>query len=138
MTLRRHTPMKQSTGTRWPPEVREHVYSHQPRCIGTLAGMPGPCEGSDELDHIRASGAVGLKSKSIAVNGARLCGAHHRMKGDRGKHWRPRLITVVRALYRTDNCDRCALEDAKEYGASFHADCVDPCSSTCPARRIPA
>ena len=135
MTLRRYASMKPSTGTRWPPDVKEHVRTHQPGCIGPLAGMPGTCVGAIEDDHIRASHGIGLKSDSIATNDARLCGWHHRLKTERGKTWRPRLITVVRALYRTDNCERCEQEDQENYGGSLHSECVDPCSSVCPAGR---
>jgi hypothetical protein len=109
MTLRRYAPLKQSRGTVWPADVREHIATHQPYCIGPLAGMPGECVGASELDHIRASHGTGMKSDSIATNGARLCSWHHYLKGQAGKIWRPRLITVVRSLFR--GCERCETED---------------------------
>lgn len=108
--------MKLSRGTVWPPEVRAHVYTHQHACIGPLAAMPGRCDTGDELDHIRASGAVGMKSKSIATNGARLCHWHHAMKTDAGKTWRPRLLDVVRSLFR--DCAACSEEWAREWEAA--------------------
>jgi hypothetical protein len=81
--------------------------------MGALAGMPGPCGGSEELDHIRASGGVGMKSKSIATNGARMCSAHHRLKTENGKVWRPRIASVVRAL--ADDCGPCQEEWLREW-----------------------
>ena len=112
--MRRYAPMKVSLGTRWPTEVRAHVYGHQPRCVGPEAGMPGPCEGGDELDHVRASGGVGMKSLSIAVNGARLCGAHHRLKTREGRTWRPRLLSVI--ADRHGRCSDCRRESIERYG----------------------
>ena len=109
MTLRRYAPLKASRGTLWPPLVREHVATHQPACIGPLAGMLGDCAGSSELDHVRASHGTGMKSDSIATNAARLCSAHHRVRTENGKTWRPRLIAVIPGLFR--GCERCEAED---------------------------
>lgn len=134
----RRTPLRPSRGTVWPPEVKAHIRTHQTGCIGPLAGMLGRCEGGIEDDHIRASHGIGMKSDSIAVNAARLCGIHHRVKTERGKLWRPRLITVVRALYRAASCEACEAEDQAFYGGSFHEECVDPCSALCPARKAVA
>lgn len=124
--MRRYAPMKQGTGTVWPSEVRVHVSSHQPGCLGPVAGMPGPCGGSVELDHIRASGAIGKKSKSIAVNGARLCGLHHRTKTEAGKTWRPVLLRLVSLLH--GDCADCRAENLREYGVPLEAEHahVDP------------
>jgi hypothetical protein len=112
VSLRRYAPIAPSRGTVWPSEVREHIAEHQPPCIGPLAGMPGDCSGSSEDDHVRAGHGTGLKSKSIATNGARLCGWHHRLKTEHGTIWRPRLISIIRALYR--DCERCRAEDPHE------------------------
>ena len=109
--MRRRTPLKSSRGTVWPPEVRAHVRSHYAGCIGPLAGMPGGCDGGIELDHVRASHGVGIKSKSIATNGAPLCGWHHDLKTRDGKTWRPRLLDVIASLTR--GCARCEAERAE-------------------------
>lgn len=120
--LRRYAPMKASIGTTWPSEVRVHVASHQPGCLGPVARMPEPCGGSVELDHIRASGAIGRKSKSIAVNAARLCGIHHRRKTEAGKTWRPVLIALVGLLH--GECVACQAENLAEYGVPLEAEHV--------------
>lgn len=114
MTLRRYAPMKASAGTRWPTEVREHVAEHQRQCLGPLAGMPGDCAGVPELDHVRAGG-TGMKSKSIATNGASLCSWHHRLKTNQGKTYRPRLLSVIARLH--GECAACQRESIVEWGA---------------------
>lgn len=120
MTLRRYAPMKPSMGTRWPPEVRTHVSAHQPVCLGPIAGMPGACEGGLELDHLRASGAMGMKSDSIATNAARLCGLHHRLKTREGRTWRSHLLEALAILSR--GCDECEAEHLARYGVPIADD----------------
>lgn len=106
--------MKSSRGTTWPPAVTAHVQEHQHGCIGPLAGMPGECFGAIHGDHVRASGAVGMKSKSIAVNCARLCFPHHEKKTHEGRDWRPRLLDVIARLH--GSCAACQRESIEEYG----------------------
>lgn len=135
--MRRRGGLKPSQGTTWPRDVREHIATHQAGCIGPLAGMLGRCDPGIELDHIRASHGMGMKSDSIATNGAHLCLFHHDMKTRNGKTWRPRLIDVNRWLART--CASCASEMREVYGFEIedpHAGHVDPCPS-CPVR-VPA
>ena len=98
--MRRYSPLKPSLGTRWPPEViTEAVLLHRGRCLGAVVGMPGECAGALEPDHIRASGAMGMKSRSTLDNCAPLCSSHHRTKTREGRTWRPLLIEEVeRAL----------------------------------------
>lgn len=111
----RRTPLRPSRGTVWPPDVREHVASHQPPCIGPLAGMPGDCtRGTSELDHVRASGGIGMKSRSIATNGARLCWWHHSLKTREGRTYRPRLLTVIARLH--SECASCQREAIEMWG----------------------
>lgn len=95
MSLRRYAPMKQSTGTRWPTDVLARLRERDRRCVGWVIGMPGDCYGTLEPDHIRASGAIGKKSRSTYDNGAMLCATHHRIKTENGREWRPRLIDYV-------------------------------------------
>lgn len=138
-SLRRYTELKPSRGTEWPSSVRAHVATHQRVCLGPLAGMPGTCVGEKELDHVRASGGMGMKSKSIAVNAARLCASHHRLKHDEGKTWRPRLLSVIGALH--GDCPECQAENLAEYGVplqdihSAHVDPVPGCEACYQAAR---
>lgn len=97
--MRRYAPLKPSQGTVWPREVVEAAHRLHGGCLGPIVGMPEPCYGALEPDHIRASGAIGKKSRSTLDNLAPLCGVHHRRKTREGKTWRPRLIEAVdRAL----------------------------------------
>lgn len=110
--------MKPSQGTVWPKDVREHIEHHQKSCVGALAGMPEMCDRYVELDHIRASGGIGMKSKSIATNGARTCSLHHRLKTNNGKVWRPRFIEIINAL--AAGCESCEAESLREWGVPLN------------------
>lgn len=94
--LRRYSPIKPSRGTQWPPEVVIAAHElHHWRCLGAVVGMPGDCAGQLEPDHIRASGAIGKKSRSTLDNCAPMCSVHHRLKTREGRTWRPKLIEAV-------------------------------------------
>ena len=93
--LRRYTSLKPSSGTRIPDDVRRFVEHRDRMCVGAIVGMPGYCAGPPELDHVRASGGISLKSRSTADNLVRMCAAHHRLKTENGKTWRPRLIEYL-------------------------------------------
>lgn len=101
----------------WPQSVREHVREHQGwGCIGPQAGMPGECIGpAIELDHVRASGGLTLKSPSIATNAARLCArVHHPLKTREGRTWRPRLLSEIARLH--GECAQCQRESIETWG----------------------
>jgi len=113
----RRSSLKPSRGTVWPPDVARAIEERDGyRCVGPRVGMPGVCEGPPEKDHVRASGAVGLKSRSTLDNGVLLCSnTHHPLKTREGRTWRPVLIDYLASV------------------ADPHAACIDPCPS-CPAR----
>jgi hypothetical protein len=118
MTLRTYAPLRTSRGTTWPPEVRRTIEARDRGCVGALVGMPAECFGALEIDHVRASGAIGMKSRSTADNGCRLCSTHHRVKTLAGKRWRPVLIEYIERV------------------SDPHAFHVDPCADpACPAGR---
>lgn len=119
MSLRRYSPMKQSMGTTWPREVREAAMRRDKGCIGPRIGMPGLCVGEVELDHVRASGGIGMKSRSTLDNAASLCAAHHRLKTNEGRTWRPKILLYLEVV------------------SDPHAHCVDPCGLDCIARMPP-
>ena len=97
MALRRYAPLKPSSGTRIPDAVRRSVVLRDAGCVGPRVGMPTDCVGGIELDHVRASGGMGIKSPSTAENCVSLCGSHHRMKTLEGRRWRPRLLGYLNA-----------------------------------------
>lgn len=75
--------------------------------------MPGDCLGRPQNDHVRVGG-IGMKSESIAVNLARLCGlTHHPMKTEHAE-WRKPLLGVIARLH--GECADCQREAIETYG----------------------
>lgn len=93
--IRRYEPIKKSSGTRIPDAVRRQVILRDNGCVGPRVGFPGPCSGGIELDHVRASGGMGMKSESSAANLASLCGSCHRYKTLHGRDARPLLLDYL-------------------------------------------
>ena len=93
--LRRYTALKPSRGTVIPTQVRQHVHVRDNGCVGPRAGLPGDCYGSIEQDHVRASGGIGMKSRSTPDNLVDLCGGHHRYKTLNGRKARPLLLRYL-------------------------------------------
>jgi hypothetical protein len=84
--------------TRRDPVTHETYYHVRGRdgygCIGPAVGMPGPCDGWIELDHIE-NGGLSLRGPSTALNLASLCRLHHRTKTEAARTWRPLLVAEV-------------------------------------------
>ena len=59
------------------------------------SGRPAACDGPLDVDHVRASGGLGLKSPTHRANMVTLCRHHHRAKTEYGKVWRPILIDYL-------------------------------------------
>lgn len=93
--MRRYSTLKPSRGTVIPAKIRLAVLLRDNGCLGPSIGMPGDCGGAIELDHVRASHGMGLKSPSTVENLASLCGQHHRLRTENGRTWRPLLIERV-------------------------------------------
>ena len=87
--------MKPSRGTVIPGDVRVDVLIRDSGCVGLRLGWPGPHTSALELDHVRASGGIGMKSRSTADNLVSLCGACHRWKTDHGREARPLLLAYL-------------------------------------------
>ena len=92
--MRRYTALKPSAGTRIPGPMRIRVLTRDNGCVG-YDRLPGDCGGSLELDHVRASGAVGMKSLTCDCNLVALCSAHHRHKTEHGRTVRPVLLDYL-------------------------------------------
>lgn len=93
--MRRYAPLAASRGTVIPYAVRKAVNARDNGCVGPRVGMPGDCLGSLELDHVRASHGIGMKSQSTVTNLAVLCGSHHRLRTEYGRIWRPKLLAYL-------------------------------------------
>jgi 5-methylcytosine-specific restriction endonuclease McrA len=53
------------------------------------------CQGPLDVDHVRASGGLGMKSPTHRTNMVVLCRHHHRLKTDWARTWRPLLIAYL-------------------------------------------
>ncbi len=58
-------------------------------------GIDHDCFGRLELDHVRASGGLGLRSPSTPDNLVLLCPWAHRLKTLDGRRWRPILLAWI-------------------------------------------
>lgn len=63
--------------------------------MGRVVGFPTVCAGRPEMDHVRASGALGKKSRTSEDNCVLLCSACHRYKTLHGKAARPLLLAYL-------------------------------------------
>ena len=116
--MRRYAPLASSKGTVIPAGLRVTVLTRDNGCVGR-GRLPGECSGSLELDHVRASHAMGMKSRTEANNLVALCGVHHRWKTSFGREARPILLDYLASL-----------EDP-------HVAHVDPCGDpSCPTGRL--
>lgn len=111
MTLRRYAPMKPSRGTVIPADTRLRVLRRDNGCVG-FGRLPGDCAGGLELDHVRASHGMGMKSETTDGNLVALCGAHHLYKTANGKAARPILLDYLVATEHdhvelVEGCDEC-------------------------------
>jgi hypothetical protein len=97
MALRRYAPLKPSRGTSIPPVLRIEVHHRDRGCVG-YGRLPGDCWGALELDHVRASGGIGRKSRTAADNLVSLCGEHHRYKTAHGREVRPVLLDYLESV----------------------------------------
>jgi hypothetical protein len=78
-----------------PPDVRERVMARNRGCVFAHLGIDHPCGRWVELDHVRASGALGRRSRSTVDNLVSLCPAAHREKTLHGRRWRPVLLDWI-------------------------------------------
>lgn len=98
MTLRRYAAMKPSRGTVIPAAVRLEVHLRDNGCVGARLGWPGTHSTALELDHVRASGGLGMKSRTTPDNLIALCGECHRWKTAHGREARPQLVAYLEAV----------------------------------------
>jgi 5-methylcytosine-specific restriction endonuclease McrA len=115
--MRRYAPMKPSRGTVIPAGLRIDVLTRDMGCVG-FGRFPGDCAGANELDHVRASHGMGMKSETTSSNLVTLCGAHHRWKTENGRKARPILLDYLASV------------------ADPHEAHVDPCGPDCRAGRV--
>ena len=72
-----------------------------PRCYEHYgATIRRECDGPLDVDHVRASGGLGMKSPTVRTNMVVLCRHHHRAKTEYGKVWRPLLLAYLERVER--------------------------------------
>jgi 5-methylcytosine-specific restriction endonuclease McrA len=86
-----------------PAAVRAHVRARDGGCVFARLGTPHDCFGRLELDHVRASGGLGLRSRSTPDNLVLLCPSAHRLKTLAGRRWRPVLLAWIEIAERQDD-----------------------------------
>jgi hypothetical protein len=133
MNLRRYAPMKQSRGTVIPPEIREAVLARDKGyCVCERARFPShvvdACPLTPvELDHIRASHGMGMKSETTVRNLVSLSNPCHRWKTEHGRVARPLLLDYVERvgdcghIDRRWDCDQCQSRPLKGRSAATYS-----------------
>lgn len=114
--MRRYTPVKPSRGTVIPSDMRLRVLHRDELATGGCVGFgrfPVECNGPLELDHVRASHGMGMKSETTDQNLVSLCNECHRWKTYNGRRARPVLLDYLASL------------------GNPHDAHVDPCSPEC-------
>jgi 5-methylcytosine-specific restriction endonuclease McrA len=86
--------MTQSKGTVIPYDMRLRVLTRDDGCVG-FGRFPTTCAGGLELDHVRASHGMGMKSRTDDNNLVSLCGVCHRWKTEHGREARPILLDYL-------------------------------------------
>lgn len=79
-------------------ELRIEVLYRDQGCVAERAGFPDATRHGLfplEIDHVRASGALGKKSRTTADNLVVLCRDHHRWKTEHGREARPLLLDYL-------------------------------------------
>jgi 5-methylcytosine-specific restriction endonuclease McrA len=78
---------------------KNYVRARDRGCVAIRLSITGfgmsRCDGPLDVDHVRASGGIGMKSPTLRTNMVVLCRHHHRAKTDWGKTWRPLLIQYL-------------------------------------------
>jgi 5-methylcytosine-specific restriction endonuclease McrA len=83
---------------------KNYVRARDNGCVAQRAAQSGPvqlrspvliCDGPLDVDHVRASGGLGMKSPTHRTNMVVLCRHHHRLKTDWARTWRPLLLAYL-------------------------------------------
>ena len=78
-----------------PSIVREHVRARDRGCVFGRLGIAHDCFGGLEIDHVRASGGLGIRSRGTPDNLVLLCPTAHLEKTLHRRRWRPVLLAWI-------------------------------------------
>ena len=92
-------PKKKPTVKRDTPDEaveKTYVRNRDRGCVATvISPRDGVCDGHLDVDHVRASGGLGMKSPTHRSNMVVLCRWHHKLKTEYGRTWRPLLLAYL-------------------------------------------
>jgi 5-methylcytosine-specific restriction endonuclease McrA len=92
-------PVKKESKSKQEPTAAMRAYLHQrdKGCVAAkvLHDNGATCQGALQVDHVRASGGLGMKSPATRENLLLLCTWHHKLKTEYGRTWRPLLLAYL-------------------------------------------
>lgn len=91
---------------KWPEGLHDYIVERDQGCVAhrLQLGRDRPCFGKVQVDHVRHSGGIGMKSPTEAWNLVSLCGQHHYSKTvHEGGDWRPVLIKYLQDIEEDDH-----------------------------------
>ena len=80
------------------PELYAYLERRDGRCAMAKIRGDHVCDGPSEIDHVRASGGLGLRSPSTKANTVRLCRWAHLTKTYHGRVIRPLLLDYIERM----------------------------------------
>jgi len=79
--------------------MRAYLKQRDKGCVAaTILRDDMACQGALQVDHVRASGGLGMKSPATRDNLVLLCVWHHKAKTDFGRVWRPLLLAYLERM----------------------------------------
>lgn len=123
--IRRYTPIKKSVGTTWPIDMKLRILHRDAQRVGGCVGFalfPTECAGALEVDHVRASHGMGMKSVSCDCNGVSLCGACHLYKTLNGRLARMVLLKYLERFGYSEHADGHLDDDCGHVDPVFQCD----------------
>lgn len=91
--LKRKNPRSKQEPTQ---AMRAYLRQRDKGCVAAhVMRVYDQCVGPIQVDHVRASGGLGMKSPMERGNLVQLCAWHHKAKTEYGRVWRPLLLAYL-------------------------------------------
>jgi hypothetical protein len=123
--IRRYAAPKPSRGTVIDHPTRLRVMTRDAKTAGGCVGFalfPVQCGGGLELDHVRASHGMGMKSVTCDCNLVSLCGNCHKYKTAYGREARPILLDYLERFGYSEHSEGHLDADCGHVDPSFDCD----------------